>query len=130
MLDPSQHGLSANHGTDSASLLLVNALEHVKETYIACLVSSWNIRRAFNSISKPAFQMTWTCLGVPLPEWALFLIQLDINGTTSVRLPVSHFAYDKAGHAGLSRFQTLGATDILLPAERGVPQGVVTSPFG
>ena len=68
MLDPSQHGFRAKHGTDSASLLLVDALEHAKETHTACLVSSWVIRRAFDSISKPALQMAWTRLGVP-PEW-------------------------------------------------------------
>jgi Reverse transcriptase (RNA-dependent DNA polymerase) len=64
------------------------------------------------------------------PEWASFLIQLDIEGTTSVRLPVSQFAHDKAGQAGLSRLQALGATDVLFPAERGVSQGDVASPFG
>ena len=57
MLDPSQHGIRAKHGTDSASLLLVDALENAKETHSACLVSSWDIRRAFDSISKPALQM-------------------------------------------------------------------------
>ena len=87
MLDPSQHGFRANHGTDSASLLLVDALEQAKETHTECLVSSWDIRRAFDSISKPALQMAWIRLGVP-PEWASVLIQLDIDGTTSVRLPV------------------------------------------
>ena len=65
MLDPAQHGFRANHGTDSASLLLVDALEQAKETHIACLVSSWDIRRAFDSISKPAIQMAWIRLGVP-----------------------------------------------------------------
>ena len=40
MLDPSQHGFRAKHGTDSASLLLVDALEHAKETHSACFVSS------------------------------------------------------------------------------------------
>jgi Reverse transcriptase (RNA-dependent DNA polymerase) len=57
MLDPSQHGFRANHGTNSALLLLVDPLEHARETHSACLVSSWDIRRAFDSISKPAFQM-------------------------------------------------------------------------
>ena len=68
-------------------------------------------------------------LGRP-PRMASFLIQLDIDGLTSVRLPVSQFAHDKTGQAGLSRLRTLGATDILFPAERGVPQGDVASPFG
>ena len=129
MLDPSQHGIRAKHGTHSASLLLVDALKHAKETQSACLVSSWDIRRAFDSNSKPALQMAWTHLGVP-QEWAAFVIKLDIDGTTSVRLPVSQSAHDKAGPAGLSRLQALGATDILFPAERGVPQGDVASPFG
>ena len=129
MLDPSQHGFRAKHGTDSASLLLVDALEHAKETHSACLVSSWDIRRAFDSISKPALQMAWTRLGVP-PEWASFLIQLDIDGTTTVRLPISQYAYDRTGTAGLHRLQALGAADILFPATRGVPQGDVASPFG
>ena len=69
-------------------------------------------------------------IGCPPPEWASFLIQLDIDGITTVRLPVSQFAHDKAGQPGLSRLQALGATDILFPAERGVPQGDVASPFG
>ena len=73
--------------------------------------------------------MAWTRLGVP-PECASLLIQLDIDGTTSVRLPVSQYAHDKAGQAGLSRLQALGATDVLFPAERGVPQGDVASPSG
>ena len=45
MFDPSQHGFRTKHGTDSASLLLVDALEHAKETHSACLVSSWGIRQ-------------------------------------------------------------------------------------
>jgi hypothetical protein len=44
--------------------------------------------------------------------------------------PVSQFAHHKAGQAGLSRLQALKATDVLFPAERGVPQGDVASPFG
>ena len=57
-------------------------------------------------------------------EWASFLIQLDLDGITSVRLPISQFAHDKAGPTGLSRLQALGANDVLFP------QGDVASPFG
>ena len=73
--------------------------------------------------------MAWARLGV-LPKWASFLIQLDIDGTTTVRLPISQHAYDHKGLAGLHRLQALGAADILFPAARGVPQGDVASPFG
>jgi hypothetical protein len=44
MLDPSQNGVRAKHGTDGASLLLVDALKHAKETHSTCLVSSSDIR--------------------------------------------------------------------------------------
>ena len=114
MLDPSQHGFRAKHGTDSASLLLVDALEHAKkETHSACLVSSWEHQQARSTNDLDS---------IP-PEWASFLIQLDIDGTTTVRLPISQHAYDRTGLAGLHRLQTLGAADILFPAARGVPRG-------
>ena len=64
------------------------------------------------------------------PEWVSFLIQLDIDGTTTVRLPISQHAYDHTGLAGLHRLQALGAADILFPAAKGVPQRDVASPFG
>ena len=73
--------------------------------------------------------MAWTRLGVP-PEWAQYLIQLDLEGTTTVRLPISQHAHDRSGINGFNRLKALGADDILLPAERGVPQGDVASPFG
>ena len=63
--------------------------------------------------------MAWTRLGVP-KEWAQFLVQLDLEGTTNVRLPLSQHAHDRHGMKGLRRLQALGAEDILLPAERGV----------
>ena len=72
--------------------------------------------------------MAWNRLGVP-SEWAQFLIQLDLEGTTTVRLPISQQEHDRHGIAGLHRLQALGADDILLLAERGVSQGDVASPF-
>ena len=61
---------------------------------------------------------------------SLQLNDVDLDGTTTVRLPLSQHAHDRHGMEGLRRLQALGAEDILLPAERGVPQGDVASPFG
>ena len=74
----------------------------------------------------------WPGLGwEPLPpERVSFLIQLDIDGSTTVRLPISQHAYDHKELAGLHRLHALGAADILFPAARGIPQGDVASPFG
>jgi Reverse transcriptase (RNA-dependent DNA polymerase) len=46
------------------------------------------------------------------------------------RLPISQHAHDRSGTNGFNRFKALGAEDILLLAEREVPQGEVASPFG
>ena len=67
--------------------------------------------------------MAWTRLGVPKDPFL-------IDGTTTVRLPISQHAYDRHGLEGLHRLQALGAEDILLPEERGVLQGDVASTFG
>jgi len=43
--------------------------------------------------------MAWTRLGVP-PEWAQYLIQLDLDGSTTVRLPISQHTHDHNGTKG------------------------------
>jgi hypothetical protein len=54
-------------------------------------------------------------LGVS-PEWADFL-QLDIDGTTTLRLPVSNYAHDINGIDGLAKLKTPGTSYILFQTE-------------
>jgi hypothetical protein len=129
LLDSSHHEFRTNYGMDSVWLLLIDALKQAKETHTACLVPSWDIRCAFDSIKKPAHEMAWTRLGVP-PVRAQYLIQLDLKGTTTVRLPISQHAHDHSGISGFNRLKALGADDILFPAKRKVPQGDVATSFG
>ena len=61
MLDPSQHGFRAKHGTDSASLLLVDALEHAKETH------TWS---PLGTSAKPLTASASPHYKWPRPDWA------------------------------------------------------------
>ena len=51
--------------------------------------------------------MAWTRLGVP-QEWAQFLIQLDLEDTTTVRLPIPQQAHDLHGMDGLHDYTHSG----------------------
>jgi hypothetical protein len=52
MLHPSQHGASRGAGTDTAAPILINALETAREWGSSVYISSWDVKRAFDSISR------------------------------------------------------------------------------
>ena len=64
-LTHSQHGFRRGHGTESALLLHLNCLEHARLSHSPLFLSSWDIRRAFDSVSKEAMDASWRRLGVP-----------------------------------------------------------------
>jgi hypothetical protein len=71
-----QHGFRKNRGTHTANLQLKNAMEtawqHKKKIY----GSSWDISKAFDSVSRPLIRLAWDRVGVPPPivDW---LMELD-----------------------------------------------------
>ena len=88
-------------------------------------LSSWDIRRAFDSVSKEAMDASWRRLGVPA-HTAHWMAHLDDNGPTAIRSPWALEAWQCAGRLGF------GATpSTTLPCtftrERGTPQGDVSS---
>ena len=59
-LTPSQHGFRWGHGTqDSALLVHLNCIEHARYSSSPLFLSSWDIRRAFDSVSTQ-----WMLAGV------------------------------------------------------------------
>jgi hypothetical protein len=84
VLAEGQHGFRKNRGTHTANLQLKNALEtawqHKKKIY----GSSWDIAKAFDSVSRPLIQLAWDRIGVPTPiiDW---LMELDSDNHTLVR---------------------------------------------
>ena len=84
VLTPCQHGFRRGHGTDSGILVNINCLEHARHTNNPLFLSSWNIRREFDSVSKETMDASWRRLGVP-PETAHWIAQLC--NTLTIRAP-------------------------------------------
>ena len=104
----------------------INCLEHAAHTNTPLFLSSWDIRRAFDSVSKEAMDASWRRLGVPAPM-AHWIAHLDDNGPTAVRSPWALQAWREAGYQGLSRDTSLTSPRTFV-RERGTPQGDVSSP--
>jgi hypothetical protein len=85
-------------------------------------LSSWDISKAFDSLSKNTLRFSWTRLGVPV-DIANLLVSLDEQGHTIIRTPHSQEIWDKLKYKG---FNTLKE---FFDAERGTGQGDVGSPF-
>ena len=125
-LTPNQHGFRRGHGTDSALMVHINCLEHAKLSGTPLFLSSWDIRRAFDSVSKEAMDASWRRLGVPGPT-AHWIAHLDDQGPTAVRSPWALEAWREAGYQGLGEMIS-GERPSTFVRERGTPQGDVSSP--
>ena len=58
-LAPSQHGGRVAHGTDTASLQVINILEQTMTSNSPCCITSYDKRRAFDSLSKVVKKLAW-----------------------------------------------------------------------
>ena len=72
-----RHGFRAVH---------LNCWEHARLTNTPLYISSWDIRRAFDSVAKEAMDASWQRLGVPATT-AHWIAHLDDQGPTAVRSP-------------------------------------------
>jgi len=97
-----QHGFIRGRNTMTASTLFINSLEDAIEQGLPLQTCTWDITKAFDSVSKNIMRLAWTRLGVP-EEWVQWLVKMDENGTTTVRTPHSIKVWNKQGAAGLTR---------------------------
>ena len=86
VLTPSQHGFRKGRGTDSALVVHLNCWEHARLTNNPLYLSSWVIRRAFDSVAKEAMDASRQRLGVPAAS-AHCIAYLNDQGSTAVRSP-------------------------------------------
>ena len=124
VLSPAQHGFLPGKGTESASIQLRNAVEHARAHSQNLYLSSWDIRRAFDSVPRPLIRLAWRRVGVPdtLARW---IAEMDMDSKTVVR---SEHSYD---HWQRGRCAALAQTDPPLPfcPAAGTGQGDVLSPM-
>eukprot|EP01036_Dinobryon_divergens_P061797 gene61797-biopygen28290 len=80
--------------TMTATLQYINALEDARETGQPIHRSSWDMSKAFDTVSKPAMMIAWLRLGVP-EQIATWLVGLDMDGVTIVRTPSARRAWQQ-----------------------------------
>jgi len=75
-LSLSQYVYLPHHGTDTANLQLLNTLELAWEERKPLYGCSWDMSKAFESVSKPLNVLCWQRLGLPVKivQW---LVDLD-----------------------------------------------------
>ena len=127
ILDDSQHGFRGERGTDSALLSIINELERARSEHSTRIFCTYDCQRAFDSPSKNAQKLGWHTRGVPA-EFAEFIVGLEEGGKTAVRTPYSANIYNHRGLDGLEDPDEHGFCGTF-HAERGTPQGDVSSPI-
>ena len=95
-LCPSQHAYLPSRGTDTANIQLLNTLEDSWSRRSSLYGSSWDMSKAFDSVSRPLIILCWQRLGVPV-ELAQWLVALDLGGHAIIR---SDFALDLLDQQG------------------------------
>jgi hypothetical protein len=122
VLHPGQHGYLQGKGTDTAVVEVLNALETAKEYKSPFFMSSWDMKRAFDSVPKQLLIWAWVRLGVPA-ELAEYLVGMDLAGHTLIRTPMAYRVLHERGRAEVQR-QGLQFT-----ADKGTGQGDIPSPL-
>jgi hypothetical protein len=95
-----QHGFWAHRGTDTAPSQLVNAIEQAEQMDIFIGISSFDIRQAFDSVSKRLIHLGWMRLGVP-KDVVRWLQAMDEEALTFVRTPFALEIHNADGIDGL-----------------------------
>ena len=126
VLTDAQHGFRPGRGTDTALLQFINAREHADESGTQLYTSSWDIRRAFDSVSRGAMELSWCRLGVPKAV-AHWLATMDIGGPTTIRSPWALTVWNTTQASGFGASPNLD-TPCTFHRDRGTPQGDVSSP--
>ena len=88
--------------------------------------SSWDIRRAFDSVPRGAMELSWTRLGVPA-NIARWLAIMDVGGPTAIRSPWALHTWARTGAKGFGNTPSL-ERPCTFHRDRGTPQGDVSSP--
>ena len=83
----------------TASTLFINMLEDAIERGRPLHTCTWDITRAFDSVSTNAMRIPWSRLGVP-HIWLQWLVRMDETGMTVVRTPNAVNTWNRTGRQG------------------------------
>ena len=127
ILSTQQHGIRSGVGTHTASVNPINAIEQAEESATSILLSSWDCRRAFDSVGFMIRYLAYVRSGVPA-EWAKYLTDIDRLNVVMIKSPISLYNWKRRTNGVLptdiltSPTPTPG-TSYSFSFERGVGQG-------
>ena len=114
ILSDNQYGFRRHKSCGHAILQLVNAMEEAEEEATTILLSSWDIKRAFDSISREFIQLSLERLGVPL-DIATVIAFMDEGDKVTVATPWHLANQDSGAASSFSTHQGTGQGDIVSP---------------
>ena len=120
LIDERQHAYLRGKGTQTAIPQLINAMESAKEFKTDLFMSSWDMSKAFDNLSREMILLSLRRLHIP-DEIAAYLISLDLGDKVMVRTP---WLLDK-----LRSKDPLLTEDDYFSTEKGVGQGDIPSPL-
>ena len=137
IIHESQHGSIHHRSTASASLQHINAIEEAREFRVPLHRSSWDMSRAFDTLSRPVKILCWIRAGAPV-ELAEYLVGMDTPGINIVRSSLALRTWSESGYSGfrvdhrvpeyLTPIDRTGSLISTFIAERGTGQGDNPSP--
>ena len=118
-------------------MIHINGLEDAEELGHELHRTSYDMKKAFDSVSKSLMLLAWQRLGVPY-DVAQWLVSMDINGVTVVKTPYSLHIWEQLMYYSIRTpidkpdgYTTATEDSTLIDAFdaiRGTGQGDVTSP--
>ena len=126
-LSDSQYGFRQRRSCEGPTLQIINAQEEAEESGTEIHGSSWDIRRAFDSVPKSVLIMSWERLGVP-SSVAKYIIQLDGECLTVPLTPHAKYLKQTLGATAFSINPTTATNAQGFYGETGTAQGDTPSP--
>jgi hypothetical protein len=120
LINAKQHADLRGKGTQTAIPQLINAMESAREFCSDIYISSWDMSKAFDNLSREMILLSLLRLHIPRGI-AKYLISLDIGGRVMVRTP---WLLEKLRSSDPS----LSESDYFY-TEKGVGQGDIPSPL-
>jgi hypothetical protein len=127
VLSNGQYGFRRQRSTESPIVQVINALEEAEESATEIHGSSWDIRRAFDSVPKSILVMSWERLGVP-KDIANYIVDLDRECLTVPLTPHAKHLLHTRGRQAFSLNPTSATNARGFFGVTGTPQGDTPSP--
>jgi len=127
VLSNSQYGFRPQRSCEGPTIQALNAQEEAEESGTEIHGSSWDIKRAFDTVPKSVLIMSWERQGVP-SHVAHYIIDLDRNCLTIPLTPHAQFLKQTAGPQAFTTDPTTESTAQGFYGVTGTSQGDTPSP--